>query len=95
MNKNYPLTPEGVQRKQTQIFELPDNELQVVAIEISKDLRNWVLSNFEVTQEQREYYERMAEGYSLVMGWQSASAILNRNYVEFGDVPANYTAEQK
>lgn len=69
MNRNYPLTPEGVQRKQAQLFELPDQELQEVAVEISQDLRKWVLGNFEVTQEQRDYYERMAEGYNLIMGW--------------------------
>lgn len=95
MNKNYPLTPEGVKRKQEQLFKLPDDQLQAVAVEVSKDLRAWVFGNFEVTKEQREYYEQMAEGYNLIMGWQSASAIINRDYVEFGDVPANYTAEQK
>ena len=95
MNKKYPFTPEGVKRKQSQLFELPDKELQAVAVEISKDLRAWIFQNFEVTEEQREYYEKIPQGYNLFTGWQTTSALINRDYVEFGDVPSSYTKEQK
>lgn len=95
MNTKYPLTPEGVERKQRQLFELPDEELREVALEVSRDLRTWVFSNFEVTEEQRAYYEKMPVDYNLIMGCQSASSIINRDYVIFGDVPSSYTAEQK
>ena len=95
MNKKYPFTPEGVRRKQEQIFKLPDEELQEVSIEVSRDLRAWVFNNFEVTNEQREYYVKIPQGYNLLTGWQVASAFINRDYFEFGEVPAHYTAEQK
>ncbi|MBT2621861.1 hypothetical protein [Chryseobacterium sp. ISL-6] len=92
---SYPLTPNGVKLKQTELFQLSDDQLQDVAVEMSTDLKSWVLANFQVTQEQQDYYEAMDEGYRLILGWQAATTILNRNYFEFGDVPTTFTAEQK
>ena len=91
----YPLTPEGVERKQNQLFELSQDELRKVAIEIANDLRNWVYNNFELTVDQKAYYEKIPSDYNLIMGWQSASSILNKELVVFGEVPANFTADQK
>lgn len=77
------------------MFELPDEELQTVAVEMSKDLRSWIFANFEVTDDQKEYYEKIPQGYNLFTGWQASSAVINRDYVDFGEVPASYTKEQK
>ncbi|MDR6464605.1 hypothetical protein [Chryseobacterium sediminis] len=92
---SYPLTPDGVKQKQAELFQLSDDALQQVAIEMAADLKSWVLANFVVTQPQQEYYEAMEEGFRLVLGWQTATSILCRDYVEFGDVPFTATAEQK
>lgn len=95
MNAKYPLTPEGVKRKQEQLFKLPDEKLEEVTIEIAKDLRAWVFENFELTKEQKEYYEKMPQGFNLSLGWQATSAMIGRQFVEFGEVPSHFTSEQK
>jgi len=95
MNKQYPFTPEGVERKQAQLFELNDDELEKVAIEISKDLRAWIFNNFEVTDEQKEYYSNVPKKFNLATSWNVASSVLGRNYTTMGEVPKSYTSEQK
>jgi isopenicillin N synthase-like dioxygenase len=95
MNKKYPFTPEGVKRQQDELFKLPDADLQKVTLTMAQDLRSYIYTNFEVTAEQKDYYDKIPQGYNLWTGWQSASAILIRTYVDFGDVPASYDAAQK
>lgn len=58
-------------------------------------MRVWVLENFEVTKEQREYYKKIPQGFNLSLGWQATSAMIGRQFVEFGEVPSHYTAEQR
>lgn len=49
--KKYPLTTEGVEKKQNELFKLDDAHLQKVAIEISQDFKTWIFNSFELTKE--------------------------------------------
>lgn len=94
MKRKYPLTPEGVKRFQVQLFELEDIELKVIAKELSKDLRAWIILNFDLTPNQKYYYDKMVEEYNLIQSWQVATAIITRNFIEFGEVPPDYNPDQ-
>ena len=80
---NYPLTTEGVQQKQTELFNLDDNALEQVAVTMASNFKAWIFENFELTEEQRQTYENLPQKFNLIMGWQASSGIINRNYVDF------------
>lgn len=80
---NYPLTTEGVQQKQTELFNLDDNTLEEVAVAMASDFKAWIFENFELTEEQNETYENLPQKFNLIMGWQASSGIINRDYVDF------------
>ncbi len=83
MARKYPLTSEGVRAKQEELFKLSDEKLQEQAVVISEDYKNWILQNFELTDEQLKTLEETPQNFNYIVGWQSASAIINRDYVEF------------
>ena len=83
MARKYPLTTEGVRAKQEELFKLSDEKLQEQAVVISEDYKNWILQNFELTDEQLKTFDETPQDFNYIMGWQSASAIIKRDYVEF------------
>lgn len=84
--KKHPLTTEGVEKKQNELFKLEDAHLEKIAIEISQDFKTWIFNNFELTKEQVKTFEENPQSYNFIMGWQSASAIINRDYVAFEQI---------
>lgn len=82
----YPLTTDGVDKKQTELFKLDDEHLEKIALEISQDFKTWIFNNFELTKEQIKTFEGNPQSYNFIMGWQSASAIINRDYVAFEQI---------
>lgn len=73
-----PLTPEGVQKKQEELYNLSDEELLKISTEISRDVRGWLLANFDVSAEQEDYIKSMSENFALFQGCQFASGTIGR-----------------
>lgn len=93
----YPFTPEGVQQKQSELYELGDEELMQQAKDISSDFVSWVNNNFELDDEQRVYLQELPENDALINGWQTASAVLFRQEVSIEDTtpPEGIAAAEK
>lgn len=93
--RKYPLTPEGVQAKQDELYKLDDRELLNQAVSIAKDPRSWVFENFDLTDEQAEYYKSLPEDFSYYIGWQIASAVIGRQPIEMGAIHTDVAKQNK
>ncbi len=93
--EKYPLTPEGVQAKQEELYKLDDRELINQAISISKDSRSWVFENFKLSDEQIEYYNSLPEDFNYYLGWQIAAGVIGREPIKIDPVPAGGTNRKK
>ncbi len=58
-----PFTPDGVQNKQAELYELSDIDLQTQRDLIKDELRTWVTDNFSLTEDQVSYLNNMDEAY--------------------------------
>jgi|AntDeeMinimDraft_4_1070355.scaffolds.fasta_scaffold08066_2 hypothetical protein len=91
----YPLTSEGVRQKQDELFRLEDRKLQDIAVQISKDFKTWIFENFKLTNEQRERFEDFPLKLNLIMGWQTSSGVINRDYVSFAQPKLEAAAQRR
>lgn len=81
-----PINDRESRKKQNELFKLEDAYLKKIAIEISQDFKTWIFNNFELTNEQIKTFEGNPQSYNFIMGWQSASAIIYRDYVAFEQI---------
>lgn len=91
--KKYPLTPEGVQAKQDELYKLDEGDLQRQAILISKDSATWISDNFAISEEQQQYLDQLKDDFKLPLGWQIASVIIGRRPFTFEPIPDDTTQE--
>lgn len=68
MNK-VPFTPEGVREKQAEINRFSFEERLEVSDRIANDSTNWILENFEMSDEQVDYLKNLEIMDSKLMGW--------------------------
>jgi hypothetical protein len=73
-----PFTPEGVCKKQEEINQLPKEERLKISEQIAIDTTNWVVKNFELTDEQVEYLKGLEIIDSKIMGLGLAIGILGQ-----------------
>lgn len=83
MSTKFPLTSDGVRKKQDELFNLKDEDLRKAVITISQDLRKYIYDNFELKDEQKKLYESLPKDYNLTLGWQVCSALILRKHVSF------------
>lgn len=97
MPSKLPLTPQGVDQKQVELYSLPDADLIDQAKEISQNFAKWVNANFELSETQLDYLTTISELDSLITGWWLASAVVSRGTIVMDDVtpPQPTTAKKK
>ncbi|REC62290.1 hypothetical protein DRF65_11290 [Chryseobacterium pennae] len=83
----FPLTPEGVNAKEKELYSLDDKELINQAVTLSRDARAWIFENFKLTEEQAAYYEALPEDFNYYLGWQLASNVIGRQPITMDPVP--------
>ncbi|MDR6546490.1 hypothetical protein J2810_002549 [Chryseobacterium rhizosphaerae] len=84
----FPLTPDGVNAKQEELYKLDDKELINQAVTLSRDARAWIFENFELTEEQAAYYNALPEDFNYYLGWQMASNVIGRQPITMEPIPA-------
>lgn len=89
-----PLTPEGVQKKQEELYRLDDQDLLKVSTDISRDVKRWLIDNFEVSAEQEDYIKNMSDDFALFQGCQLASGIIGRMPIRLDGFEKNVTQKQ-
>lgn len=78
MTTNYPLTPDGVQAKLSELYALPDVELVAQADLIAADFRLWVTNNFILNPAQKDYIDGMNADASRYFGLQCSICFHHR-----------------
>lgn len=78
-----PLTPAGVQQKQTDLYALSDNALQAEATAIRSNFIAWLYVNFIVNAAQLTYLNGMDGRWLQQAAAETAFAIENRLLITF------------
>lgn len=96
MNK-VPFTPEGVREKQAEINRFSFEERLEISDRIANDSTNWILENFEMSDEQVDYLKNLEIMDSKLMGWSLAIGTLGQLPIEMQDTtpPKAALAEKK
>lgn len=72
-----PLTPAGVQAKQNELYALPANQLAQQVSLIQSDFKNWVSTNFILTQAQSAYLNTIDSRWIAATASNTATAVSN------------------
>src|SRR3546814_314929 len=88
-----PFTPEGVQQKLGELYNLSDAQLLAQAQQLNMNLRPWVEENFELNAAQKKYLSKVPEEILFTWGAQFAAAIANRGTITMEPLP-DYSSHQ-
>ena len=83
----YPLTSRGVSELLENLYALPDNDLELQAIEIKTNFRSWVEKNFSLSQGQINYLNAMPDNSVQYFGDQCWFCFIHRLNITL-DYPA-------
>lgn len=73
-----PFTPEGVTQKTTELYALPDAELQQQANLVRSDFKSWMQENFQLTTSQITYLNGIHAHVVRYLSCKTAIAMENR-----------------
>lgn len=89
-----PLTPEGVEEKQQQLYKLSDRELLTQAGLLAADCRKWLGNNFDLSASQKEYLDSVPEIVNFSWGATFAAVIIVRGKIIMAPLPEYSTMER-
>lgn len=73
-----PMTPAGVQAKQTELYALSDPDLKTQADTIHSDFRTWMKDNFNLSASQEDYLDSLPEDFVHPVACNTSSAVAFR-----------------
>ncbi len=78
-----PLTSSGIATKQSDLYALSNNNLQLEVDSINTDFRGWLKTNFIFTSTQEAYLDSMDNNFIDFAAEQTAYAVKNRLTINF------------
>ncbi|WP_461789455.1 hypothetical protein [Pedobacter sp.] len=81
-----PLTSAGISAKQSALYALSNNNLQIEVDAIKANFRAWLKINFTFSSPQETYLDGMDDGFMDFAAAQTAHAVKNRLVINF-DAP--------
>src|ERR1700744_4519113 len=76
-----PFTPDGVNAKISELYALPDADLQAQAGEVRNDFNTWLADNFDLDAAQQSYFDTMDSRWKQFTADNASFAIANRRPV--------------
>lgn len=90
-----PFTPDGVQAKTTELYALPNPDLQKQSALIYADFRSWITNNFLLESDQATFLSRMDAQFANYCGTETSAAVNFRLPVSITlpDRPSSYSSK--
>jgi len=76
--KKHPLTPEGIEHFQQQLYNSDDFRVREEAVALADDPLGWIAWHFELSVDQLELLRSINQSFMLVLGFSLAAALLAR-----------------
>lgn len=76
--EKFPFSPAGIQDLLTQIYGLPDPQLNQEAASVAADFRSWIKNNFELESSQVSYLDNIDNRFIVYSAVKVQHFILNR-----------------
>ena len=95
--KKVPFSQEGLDLKVRMINSLPKDEFRSEISKIQYETPDWVISNFELNEDQIEYTRLISKDFMTYIGFQTATAIATKQEIilETPDVYENPVAGKR
>jgi|SRR5690606_8260093 len=78
-----PLTKAGVQTKLSELYALPQKDLDAEALEVATDFKNWIEKTFELSADEKHYLTTATDEFTRFLGSILYPGIRNRLPIKF------------